>query len=123
MGRVPWASEVFQLLRARHWQHGNHRPLWRRSQQGTLAQTLLEGKIRSAFAMTEPDVASSDATNIATRIERQGDEYVINGRKWWISGAADPRCAVFVTMEKLTRTHPVTRSKAWYWCRQMPREP
>ncbi|MBF0743831.1 acyl-CoA dehydrogenase, partial [Shigella flexneri] len=53
-----------------------------------------------AFAMTEPDVASSDATNIATRIEREGDEYVINGRKWWISGAADPRCKVFITMGK-----------------------
>jgi acyl-CoA dehydrogenase len=61
---------------------------------------LLEGKIRSAFAMTEPEVASSDATNIATRIERQGDEYVINGHKWWISGAADPRCAVYITMGK-----------------------
>jgi acyl-CoA dehydrogenase len=59
---------------------------------------LLAGEIRSAFAMTEPDVASSDATNIATRIERQGDEYVINGRKWWISGAGDPRCKVFITM-------------------------
>jgi acyl-CoA dehydrogenase len=61
---------------------------------------LLEGRIRSAFAMTEPAVASSDATNIATRIERQGDEYVINGRKWWISGAGDPRCAVYITMGK-----------------------
>ena len=61
---------------------------------------LLDGKIRSAFAMTEPAVASSDATNIETRIERQGDEYVINGRKWWISGAGDPRCKVFITMGK-----------------------
>jgi acyl-CoA dehydrogenase len=61
---------------------------------------LLEGEIRSAFAMTEPEVASSDATNIATRIERQGDNYVINGHKWWISGAADPRCKVFITMGK-----------------------
>jgi acyl-CoA dehydrogenase len=61
---------------------------------------LLEGEIRSAFAMTEPDVASSDATNIQTRIERQGDEYVINGHKWWISGAGDPRCAVYITMGK-----------------------
>ncbi len=56
--------------------------------------------MRSAFAMTEPDVASSDATNIETRIERQGDHYVINGRKWWTSGANDPRCKVFITMGK-----------------------
>ncbi|WP_040798189.1 acyl-CoA dehydrogenase family protein [Nocardia higoensis] len=61
---------------------------------------LLDGRIRSAFAMTEPDVASSDATNIATRIERDGDEYVITGRKWWTSGAMDPRCAFFVVMGK-----------------------
>jgi acyl-CoA dehydrogenase len=61
---------------------------------------LLEGKIRSAFAMTEPEVASSDATNIATRIERDGDDYVINGRKWWTSGAGDPRCAIFIVMGK-----------------------
>ncbi|GAB3392607.1 acyl-CoA dehydrogenase family protein [Amycolatopsis echigonensis] len=61
---------------------------------------LLAGEIRSAFAMTEPEVASSDATNIATRIERDGDTYVINGRKWWTSGAMDPRCAVFIVMGK-----------------------
>ena len=59
---------------------------------------LLAGEIRSAFAMTEPDVASSDATNIATRIARDGDDYVITGRKWWTTGALDPRCTVFIVM-------------------------
>jgi len=61
---------------------------------------LKEGRIRSAFAMTEPQVASSDATNIETSIRRDGDDYVINGRKWWISGVADERCAVFIVMGK-----------------------
>ncbi|MDG4808626.1 acyl-CoA dehydrogenase family protein [Micromonospora sp. WMMD1120] len=61
---------------------------------------LLEGQIRSAFCMTEPDVASSDATNVATRITRDGDEFVINGRKWWSSGAMDPRCEIFIVMGK-----------------------
>ena len=59
---------------------------------------LLEGKIRSAYLMTEPDVASSDATNIAMRCERDGDHYVLNGEKWWSSGAGDPRCAIYITM-------------------------
>jgi acyl-CoA dehydrogenase len=61
---------------------------------------LLEGRIRSAFAMTEPDVASSDATNIATRIERDGDEYVVNGRKWWITGAMNPETEIFIVIGK-----------------------
>jgi acyl-CoA dehydrogenase len=61
---------------------------------------LLNGKIRSAFVMTEPDVSSSDATNISTRIERDGDEYVVNGRKWWISGIMNPRCKILILMGK-----------------------
>ena len=69
-------------------------------QQERWLEPLLDGEIRSAFAMTEPDVASSDATNIATRIERDGDEYVINGRKWWITGAMNPRCEIFIVMGK-----------------------
>jgi acyl-CoA dehydrogenase len=63
-------------------------------------EPLLGGRIRSAYTMTEPDVASSDATNIATRIERDGDEYVINGRKWWTTGINDPRCKIMILMGK-----------------------
>lgn len=70
------------------------------NQKSRWLDPLLSGEIRSAFAMTEPDVASSDATNIQTSIIRDDDEYVINGRKWWTSGAADERCAVFITMGK-----------------------
>ena len=69
-------------------------------QQARWLKPLLDGEIRSAFCMTEPDVASSDATNIATRIERDGDNYVINGRKWWSSGAMDPRCEILIVMGK-----------------------
>jgi acyl-CoA dehydrogenase len=68
------------------------------AQKSRWLKPLLEGEIRSAFAMTEPDIASSDATNIATRIERDGAHYVINGHKWWTTGAMDPRCAVFIVM-------------------------
>ena len=67
---------------------------------GALNEPLLEGEIRSAFAMTEPAVASSDATNIESSIVRDGDEYVINGRKWWITGAMDPRCKILIFMGK-----------------------
>ncbi len=73
---------------------------------------LLEGTIRSGFAMTEPEVASSDATNIATSIVRDGDEYVINGHKWWTSGAADPRCAVFVVMGRTDPDAPAHRQQS-----------
>jgi acyl-CoA dehydrogenase len=69
-------------------------------QQEQWLKPLLDAKIRSAFCMTEPDVASSDAANIATRIEADGDDYVINGRKWWSSGAMSPRCAIFIVMGK-----------------------
>jgi acyl-CoA dehydrogenase len=80
-------------------------------QQHEWLRPLLEGRIRSAFAMTEPDVASSDATNIATRIVREGDEYVIDGRKWWASGAADPRCRLLVVMGKTDPDAPTHRQQ------------
>jgi acyl-CoA dehydrogenase len=70
------------------------------TQRAQWLEPLLDGRIRSGFAMTEPDVASSDATNIATRIERDGDDYVINGRKWWTTGALDPRCEILILMGK-----------------------
>lgn len=100
MGRVIWSSEVFNCSAP---DTGNMETVARYGSDEIRAKwlrPLLNGEIRSAFAMTEPEVASSDATNIETRIERQGDHYVINGHKWWISGAADPRCKVFITMGK-----------------------
>jgi len=100
MGHVGFASEVFNCSAP---DTGNMEVLERYGspyQQDKWLKPLLAGEIRSAFLMTEPAVASSDATNIETRIERRGDHYVINGRKWWSSGVGDPRCKVMIVMGK-----------------------
>jgi acyl-CoA dehydrogenase len=106
MGRVLWASELFNCSAP---DSGNMEVLQRygtREQKDEWLRPLMNGEIRSAFLMTEPAVASSDATNIRTQIRRDGDSYVINGRKWWASGAGHPHCKVYIVMGK---TDPAAR--------------
>ena len=112
MGRVGFAAEVFNCSAP---DTGNMEVLERYGNdrhKKEYMEPLLEGKIRSAFLMTEPAVASSDATNIETRIERDGDEYVINGRKWWSSGVGDPRCSIAIVMGKTNPDAPLHQQQS-----------
>jgi len=112
MGRLHWGSEVFNCSAP---DTGNMEVLHRygtREQKERWLKPLLAGEIRSAFLMTEPGVASSDATNIETSIVRDGDEYVINGRKWWSSGMGDPRCKIAIVMGKTDPSAPRHRQQS-----------
>jgi acyl-CoA dehydrogenase len=111
MGRVPWSTEVFNCSAP---DTGNMETIERygtEEQKRQWLDPLLEGKIRSAFLMTEPAVASSDATNIQMHMKREGDQYVINGRKWWSSGAGDPRCKIYIVMGKTNPDHASRHSQ------------
>ncbi|ELU09435.1 hypothetical protein CAPTEDRAFT_175366 [Capitella teleta] len=112
MGKTPLGSEVFNCSAP---DTGNMEVLVRygtEEQKKQWLEPLLQGKIRSAFAMTEPQVASSDATNIQSSIRREGDSYVINGRKWWTSGAMDPRCKILIFMGKTDTSQAVHRQQS-----------